>query len=142
MPVISITRLRVRSLYYLPAFALRTLRIALQAKRAEGNLATRLLRDRKNTFWTATSWSSEAAMKAFMLAPPHGPAMRKLLEWCDEASLVHWTQSASDLPAWPEAYLRLLNQGRRSKANNPSSAHLAHAFPEPDRDPRREVRLK
>ena len=142
MPVISITRLRVRSLYYLPSFALRTLRIALQAKKADGNLATRLLRDRQNVFWTATSWSSEAQMKAFMLASPHGPTMRKLLEWCDEAALVHWTQAGAELPAWPDAYKRLLLEGRKSKVNHPTAAHIAHAIPEPDARPTRELRLK
>ena len=30
--------------------------------------------------------SSESAMKAFMLAEPHGPTMRKLLDWCNEAA--------------------------------------------------------
>ncbi len=36
-------------------------------------------------------------MKAFMHAAPHGPAMRKLLNWCDEAALVRWTQAGADL---------------------------------------------
>ena len=133
MPVISITRLRVRSLYYLPSFALRTLRIALQAKNADGNLATSLLRDRHHVYWTATSWSSEAQMKAFMLVSPHGPAMRKLLDWCDEAALVHWTQADPELPSWPEA---------KSKVNHPTEAHLAHALPAPDSSPTRALRLR
>lgn len=142
MPVISITRLRVRSLFYLPFFALRTLRIVLQAKRAEGNLAARLLRDRQNVFWTATSWSSEASMKAFMLAKPHGPTMKKLLEWCDEAALVHWTQADAELPTWEDAHRRILHEGRRSKVNHPTAAHLAHAIPEPGASPTRDLRIK
>jgi len=76
---------------YLPAFFIQTLRIARQAARADG----RLLRNSGNTFWTGTTWSSAAAMKVFMLAPPHGPAMRKLLDWCDEASLVASSAHAS-----------------------------------------------
>ena len=58
-------------------------------------------------------------MKAFMLASPHGPTMRKLLEWCDEAALVHWTQAAAELPFWPEAHRRLLQEGRKSKVTQP-----------------------
>ena len=142
MPIVSITRLRVRSWYHLPAFALQTLRIALQAKRADGNLATKLLRDRRNVFWTATSWSAETSMKAFMLAKPHGPTMRKLLEWCDEAALIHFTQADAEPPAWAEAHRRILHEGRPSKVNHPSPAHIAHALPEPDAKPTRELRLK
>ena len=131
MPVISITRLRVRSWLYLPGFLFRSLRIVRQAKRAKGNLAAKVLGDKKNAFWTATSWDSEVAMRAFMLATPHGPTMRKLLEWCDEAALVHWTQDGEELPSWKEAHRRLLNEGRPSKVNHPSAAHTAHAIPAP-----------
>ena len=115
MPVVSITRLRVRSWRYLPPFFFQTLRIAFQAAKADGGLKVTLLREAGNTFWTSTSWASEAAMKAFMHAKPHGPAMRKLLDWCDEASLVHWTQDADDLPSWDEAHRRLEQEGRPSK---------------------------
>ena len=41
MPFVSITRLRVRSWSYVPAFVVQTLRIARQAARADGNLAVR-----------------------------------------------------------------------------------------------------
>ena len=131
MPFVSITRLRVRSWSYFPAFFVQTLRIAWQAARADGNLAVRLLRDRRNTFWTVTSWSSEASMKAFMHAKPHGPTMRSLLHWCDEAALVHWTQADAELPSWEEAHKRIQQEGRPSKVNHPSAAHTAHAFPAP-----------
>ena len=131
MPVVSITRLRVRSWRYLPAFFIQTLRIARQAARAEGSLAVKLLRNSRNTFWTCTTWSSEAAMKAFMLAPPHGPTMRKLLDWCDEAALVHWTQDEHALPSWKEAHKRLQREGRPSKVSHPSAVHSSHTFPVP-----------
>ena len=131
MPLVSITRLRVRSWRYLPAFFIQTLRIARQAARADGNLTVRLLRNSGNTFWTGTTWSSEAAMKAFMLAPPHSPTMRKLLDWCDEAALVHWTQEGRELPSWQEAHRRLQRDGRPSKVRHPSSAHSSHSFPAP-----------
>ena len=131
MPVVSITRLRVRSWTYLPSFFIQTLRIARQAAKTDGSLAVMLLRDSGNTYWTSTSWSSEAAMKAFMHAKPHGPTMRRLLEWCDEAALVHWTQNGPDLPSWDDAHCRLEKEGRPSKVNHPSAAHTAHSFPRP-----------
>jgi hypothetical protein len=142
MPVISITRLRVRSLFFLPAFVLTALRIGAQAKRAPGNLAAKVFRDEEHAFWTSTSWESEAAMKAFMLTPPHGPAMRKLLEWCDEAALVHWAQDSPELPSWTEAHRRMQSDGRPSKVNHPSEAHRAYSIPPPSTNPRRESRLK
>ena len=60
MPFVSITRLRVRSWWYLPQFFVQSLRISRQTARAEGNLAVELLRNRRNTFWTATIWSGGA----------------------------------------------------------------------------------
>jgi len=140
MPVISITRLKVRLWRYLPMFFLQALRAARQAASSRGNLSTRLLRDRNKTFWTATSWSDEASMKDFMHASPHGPVMRKLLEWCDEAALVHWTQSDAEIPSWTEAHERLQREGRRSKVNHPSAAHGAFRI-EPPRASR-DIRLK
>jgi hypothetical protein len=68
--------------------------------------------------------------------------MRKLLEWCDEASLIRWTQEQADLPAWQEAYSRLQQAGRPSKVNHPSPAHTAHAFPAPVAGASRQLRFK
>ena len=117
------------------------------SKRSSGgqvrrNLAVKLLRDRGNTFWTSTSWSSESSMKAFMHAKPHGPTMRSLLEWCDEAALVHWTQAGVELPSWEEAHTRIEQEGRPSKVNHPSAAHTAHKFPAPTVDRTRELKIK
>jgi len=93
-------------------------------------------------FWTATSWVSDAAIKRFMHAPPHGPAMRKLLDWCDEASLVRWTQDTGALPSWDEAHRRLQHEGRLSKVNHPSDAHTSFRIPPPAVTPRASTRLK
>ena len=71
-------------------------------------------------------------MKAFMVAGPHGAAMRKLLEWCDEAALAHWTQETGELPSWEEAHRRILRHGRVSKVNHPSDAQKAFRIDEPD----------
>jgi hypothetical protein len=142
MPVISITRLRVRRWWYLPQFFLAAFRSAKQAATADGSFHAALLRDANRTFWTATSWRDEAAMKAFMHAAPHGPIMRKLLDWCDEASLVHWTQDAADLPPWPEAHRRLVSQGRASKVKYPTDAHKSLQFPAPTTSASAQSRLK
>ena len=70
-------------------------------------------------------------MKLFMLAGPHRKAMYRLLEWCDEAALVHWVQESDREPDWQEAHRRLQHDGRRSKVNHPSRAHEEYAIPTP-----------
>jgi len=140
MPLISVTRLRVRSWRFLPAFLFRALRIGRQARKAKGNLAVRIFNDRRRAFWTCTCWDSESSMKDFMLAAPHGTAMRKLLNWCDEAALVHWTQDNDELPSWAEAHKRMLRYGRPSKVNHPSEAQIAFRIDEPSA--KRDFRLK
>jgi heme-degrading monooxygenase HmoA len=124
MPFVSITRLRVRSWRYLPAFLVQSARAALQAKRAAGNLAVSVLRDANLAFWTRTVWSEEAAMRSFMLSGAHRHAMPRLLEWCDEAAVVHWNQD--ELPSWPASHRRL-----PSKVNHPSDAQRRFEIPAP-----------
>ena len=141
MPLISITRLRVRSWRYLPAFLFYALSSARQAARSEGNMAVKLLRDADNTWWTSTSWDAETSMRKFMLMKPHGVAMRKLLEWCDEAALVHWSQPEPALPSWTEAHRRMQSEGRTSKVLHPSPEHLAFRITPPAGE-RGEVRIK
>jgi len=68
--------------------------------------------------------------------------MRKLLRWCDEATLVHWTQAGAELPSWVEAHERIQQEGRPSKVNHPSAAHMAHKFPAPTARRTGELRFK
>jgi heme-degrading monooxygenase HmoA len=131
VPVVSITRLRVRSWRYVLPFIVFAFRVARQAKTAEGNLAVSLLRDARNTYWTRTVWTTECAMKTFMLAGPHRKAMRWLSEWCDEAAVVHWQQANDQQPDWSDAHRRLQMEGRRSKVNHPSPAQENFQIPAP-----------
>ncbi len=142
MPFVSVTRLRVRSWLYFPAFIIDAIRSARQAKAAEGNLAVKVLRDARNTWWTCTSWDSEASMRKFMLAKPHRPAMLKLRTWCNEAALVHWKQPSADLPSWREAHRRMQLEGRPSKVDHPTAAHTAHTIAEPRVKPGGELAFK
>lgn len=105
-------------------------------------MAVRVVRDRRNTFWTVTMWKTAEEMKGFMVAGVHGRVMRKLLDWCDEAALAHWMQDSMDVLPWAELHSRLLKEGRRSKVNHPSSAHVAFEFPEPQIGRGSELRFK
>jgi hypothetical protein len=131
MPFIAITRLRVRSWRYLPPFFVQTLRAAIQARKAEGNLAVSVLHEARRTFWTRTSWTNEQAMRAYMSSEPHRGVMRSLAEWCDEASVAHWTQEASEPPSWEEAHQHMQRDGRASRVNHPTEAHRAYQIPQP-----------
>ena len=142
MPTVSVTRLRVRSWRFLPAFVVTAFRVGNQASAAAGSLAVKVFNDRRKTFWTCTCWDSAESMRAFMLKEPHGPAMRKLLEWCDEAALVHWEQPTQELPSWTEAHRRMVAEGRTSKVNHPSEAQKAFRIDEPSARRWSEARLK
>jgi hypothetical protein len=132
MPLVSITRLRVRSFRYLPAFLLGSLRAAREAKRAPGNLGVSVLSDSHLAFWTRTLWTDERSMRAFMLAPAHRAVMPKLLQWCDEAAVGHWLQESFEPPSWQDVHRRLQSDGRTSKVDHPSAAQLRFEFPPPN----------
>ena len=131
MPFISITRLRIRSVRFLPAFALDFLRTRRQVSSAPGFKGGSLLADRSWTFWTSTAWDSQESMRRYMTSGSHRTTMPRLLDWCDEASVVHWTQSDEGLPSWIDADKRMREGGRPSKVRNPSAEHadLGYRFP-------------
>jgi len=106
-------------------------RSRMQAMKAEGNRGADAVREPGNIFWTRTVWESEADVKRYMIAQPHGEAMRKLLNWCDEAALVRWEQESTKLPDWQEAHRRMVAEGRRSKVRFPSAAHERFEIPAP-----------
>jgi len=106
-------------------------RSRMQAMRAEGNRGADAVREPGNIFWTRTMWESEADVKRYMIAQPHGEAMRKLLNWCDEAAVARWTQENTALPDWQEAHRRMVAEGRRSKVRFPSAAHERFEIPAP-----------
>ena len=128
---VSLTRLRVRSLRFLPLFGLHTLRSLRQVERAAGFRDGALLADRKWTFWTLTVWDDQADMRAFMTSGDHRAAMPRLLDWCDEASVAHWEQADASLLPWPEADRRMRGEGRPSKLRHPSADHAPMTFAPP-----------
>src|ERR1700689_5951237 len=119
MPLISVTRLRVRSFLYLPGFLWDTFQSVRQVQRSTGFLGGRLLVNAQYVFWTMTGWQDEAAMNAYRTGGAHRQAMPKLLNWCDEAAVVHWTQESPELPIWQGAHQRMVTSGHASKVNHP-----------------------
>lgn len=125
----SVTRLRVRSIRFLLAFLWQTFLTQRQVVRAAGFLGGRLLIDAHWTFWTLTVWESEKAMKSFRGSGSHAKVMSRLAEWCDEAAYAHWIATDASIPCWPEAYERLVAEGKLSRVEHPSRDHEARHFP-------------
>lgn len=121
---VSLTRVRVRSVLFLPGFFWHTMRSRRQVKRGQGFLVGALLADSGRVFWTMTAWESRTRMLAFMTSGAHMQAMPKLLNWCDEASVAGWEQEDSMLPRWDEADRRMRAIGRPSKVRHPNAAQL------------------
>jgi uncharacterized protein DUF3291 len=131
----SVTRLRVRTLMYLPSFLWHTRQSQAQVERAAGFVGGRLLVDRHWTFWTLTVWEAEKAMKAFRGSGAHAQVMPHLANWCDEAAYAHWQTTGETVPTWPEAYQHLLTTGKLSRVHHPSPAHEAKLFVQPRLQP-------
>lgn len=131
MALISVTRLRLASVRYLPGFAWYAVRSSRQARRAPGFLGMRLLPDQRLAFWTATAWTDLASMKAYMTAGPHRAAMPKLARWCDEGSVVHWVGGMDALDDWAGAHARMVADGRASPVRHPSPAQRTRDWPAP-----------
>lgn len=131
MAFISVTRLRIRSIRFLPAFAWHAVRSTRQARIAPGFCGGALLPDRNWTFWTMTAWDTGESMRRYMRNGQHQKAMPYLVNWCDEASVVHWTQDDATLPSWNDADRRMRSEGRASRVRRPSPDHAALAYATP-----------
>ena len=77
MPFISVTRLKVRSLRYLPSFLWQTLKVASQARHSPGFLGGRILREANNVFWTVTAWEDEEAIRSALRNRLHTDGVKR-----------------------------------------------------------------
>ncbi len=131
MIFVSLTRLRIRSIRFVPLFVLHTSGSLRQVRRAPGFQGGALLADRSWTFWTLTAWDTQESMRGYMISGSHKKAMPHLLDWCDEASVAHWTQPEPNLPSWTEADRRMRESGRISKVLHPSPQHATLSYRAP-----------
>jgi len=131
MPFISVTRLRIRSWRFLPSFLIGFIGTRRQVSKMPGFQSGSLLADRSWTFWTMTAWDSRESMRGYMTTGAHRAVMPHLLDWCDEASVVHWEQPEPALPSWTEADRRMRESGRTSKVRHPSPRHATLTYAAP-----------
>lgn len=125
MPSLSVARLHLGSRRYLLPFGWNTLQIVRQVKRSEGFCGGALAGDPQKGNWTVTVWRDREAILRFRNGGAHLKAMRRLMNWCDEASFAHWDQAEVTLPDPGRLYERLRSAGRLSKVRNPSPLQAA-----------------
>ena len=125
MYTVSITRLRVRSIFYMPLFMLHAMRTMTQAQKADGVQGVETRFEKNNVVWTKTVWSDESQMKKYRGSGAHQIAMRILSDICNEAAVARWQQVNAELPTWEEAHQRMLSEGKLSKVKHPSTLHAA-----------------
>ena len=131
MRIISVTRLRLRSVRFLFSLSWEMWKLRRCLRKAPGFLIGKLLADRHRTFWTMTLWKDTDSMVAFRNSSVHKAVMPKAARWCDEASVVHWQTEADQLPHWDEAYRRMSESGKLSPLKFPSADYKAHKYQKP-----------
>jgi len=131
VPVIVVTRLRLKDAALFDEFFASAIAVTEQAQNSEGNLGADVLAEANNTYWTRTAWQERDLMNAFVGAEPHLRTMSHIGDWCDEATFVDWEQASTDLPDWMDGYRRLVESGQGASLTQPTDAHHTRDFPAP-----------
>ena len=142
MALVAVTRLRVRSPRFLPAFFRAVVISVRQARRSPGFLGGRLAREPGNAFWTHTVWEDLSAMRAYRDSGGHAQIMPPLRTWCDEAAVVHWQVSEPRLPEIAEARRQIVENGRISPVDHPSKAQAERRIAPGPKGPRTAFNFK
>ena len=140
--IVAVTRLRVRSPRFLPAFFRAVVISVRQARRSPGFLGGQLAREPGNAFWTLTAWEDLRAMRAYRDSGGHARIMPPLRTWCDEAAVVDWEVSEPQLPEIAEARRRIVDNGRVSPVDHPSKAQAERRIETGAKGPRAAFRFK
>ena len=131
MPVIVVTRLRLRDQALFDEFFGHAVAVVEQAQNPPGNLGADVLAEANNTYWTRTAWHERDLMNAFVGSEPHLSTMDRIADWCDEATFIDWEQAGTDLPDWQDGYQRLVADGQAASLTHATTAHHTRDFPAP-----------
>ena len=129
MPVIVVTRLRLRDPALLDEFFTDAVAAIEQAMKSEGNLGADALADANNAWWSVSAWQERGLMRAFVDSEPHLGISARLDHYCDEAMFVDWDQASADLPDWQTSWRHLTADGKAAELTHPSAANQTHDFP-------------
>jgi hypothetical protein len=135
MPVIVVTRLRLRDPALLDEFFTDAVAAIEQAQKADGNLGANALADADNAWWSVTAWQDRRLMQAFVDREPHLGISKRLDHYCDEATFADWEQDSPDLPDWQTSWHHLTADGKVAELTDPSVANRTRNFPPPVEPP-------
>ncbi len=135
MPVIVVTRLRLRDPALLDEFFTDAVAAIEQAMKSEGNLGADALADADNAWWCVSAWQERRLMQAYVDTEPHQGISTRLDHYCDEATFVDWEQASPDLPDWQTSWRHLTADGKAAELTHPSPANQTRDFPPPVQPP-------
>ena len=131
MPVIVVTRLRLKDPALLDEFFTDGVAAIEQAQKSEGNLGTDALAEAHNAWWSVSAWQDRQLMQAFVNSQPHLGITARLDHYCDEATFVDWEQGSPGLPDWQTSWRHLTADGQAAELTDASPANLTRDFPPP-----------
>ena len=131
MPVIVVTRLRLKDPALLDEFFTDAVAAIEQAQKSDGNLGADALADAGNAWWSVSAWTGRDPMQAFVGKQPHQAIQGRLDHYCDEATFVDWDQDSPGLPDWQTSWRHLVADGKVAQLTHPSDANQTRAFPPP-----------
>jgi hypothetical protein len=129
MIFVSATRLKVKSIFTLPAFMKANEGAVKELVKIPGFLGGAELVDKGMVFRTLTMWKDDVAMKTFRNGDAHRKAMQKLPDWCDEAAYMHWMQEETVLPDWNTIHEKIVSEGKLTKVRKPSKRQESKNYP-------------
>jgi hypothetical protein len=135
MPVIVVTRLRLKDPALLDEFFTDGVAAIEQAQKSEGNLGTDALAEAHNAWWSVSAWQDRQLMQAFVNSQPHLGITARLDHYCDEATFVDWEQDGPGLPDWQTSWRHLTADGKAAELTDASPANQARDFPPPVEPP-------
>jgi hypothetical protein len=135
MPIIVVTRLRLRNPALLDEFFTHAAAVLEQAMKSEGNLGTDALAEAHDAWWSKTAWQDRAHMEAYTNTEPHLSTEALLDHLCDEATFVDWEQPSPDLPDWQTGWRHLVADGHSANLTAQSDVNQTRAFPAPVEPP-------
>ena len=135
MPVIVVTRLRLRDPALLDEFFTDAVAAIEQAMKSEGNLGADALAEANNAWWSVSAWQERRLMQAYVDSQPHQGITTHLDHYCDEATFADWEQASPDLPDWQTSWRHLTADGKAAKLTHPSAANQTRDFPPPVEPP-------